>query len=83
MTRLELNEILVCYAQEDMGYARDGGQVAIAQTLNGLITLEYCNNDCYKVLNRLGESITGLMNRQDTLEYLMGVYDCSDVEVIG
>jgi len=82
MTRLELNEILVCYAQEDMGYARDGGQVAIAETLKGLITLEY-SNDCYEVLDRLGDSITGLMNRQDTLEYLMGVYDCSDVEVIG
>jgi len=81
MTRLKLNKILVDCAIEDMGIAKERGQVAIEQTLKGLITLEH-DNECYRVMDRFGDYLTGLMDGLETIEYLTGAYDCSDAEVI-
>jgi len=84
MTRLELNKALREYSQEDMDIAKGEGQVAIAQTLKGLITLKYAEVPfiAYEVTDGFSTSLTGLMNEEQTIEFLMSVYDVSEVEVV-
>lgn len=84
MTTLELNNALREYAIEDMGYAKEGGQIAIAQTLKGLITLQYVDApyEAYQVYNNRNEQLTGVMSEEQMIVWLSKVYDVSSVEVI-
>lgn len=84
ITRTELNKELRIYALEDMQIAQDNGQVAIAQTLRGLVTLKYANTPfaCYEVLSSWGQPLTGLLSENDAIEFLMSIYDCSECDII-
>ena len=84
MTTLELNKALREYAIEDMGYAKEGGQIAIAQTLKGLINLHVVDApyEAYQVYNNRNEQLTGVMSEEQMIVWLSKVYDVSEVEVI-
>jgi hypothetical protein len=84
MTTIELNKALREYAIEDMGYAKEGGQIAIAQTLKGLITLKVVDGpyEAYQVYNNRNEQLTGVMSEEQMIVWLSKVYDVSEVEVI-
>jgi hypothetical protein len=84
MTTIELNKALREYAIEDMGYAKEGGQIAIAQTLKGLITLKVVDApyEAYQVYNNRNEQLTGVMSEEQMIVWLSKVYDVSEVEVI-
>ncbi len=84
MTRLELNNALREYAIEDMGYAKESGQIAIAQTLKGLITLHQVDApfEAYQVFNNRNEQLTGVMSEEQMIVWLSRVYDVSEVEVV-
>ena len=84
ITRVELNKALREYAIQDMEIAQDNGEVAIAQTLRGLVTLKYANTPfvCYEVLSSWGVPLTGLLSENDAIEFLMSIYDTSECEII-
>jgi len=84
ITRDELNKSLREFAIEDMSYARDGGEVAIAQTLRGTVTLKYANTPfiAYEVLSASNVPITGLMSEEDTIQFIVSIYDTSGCEVV-
>ena len=80
MTREELNNATLEYAREDIGYAKQDGMIAIAQTLKGLINLEVVNG-FYQVKNNRNELLTGIMNEEQMVVWLSKVYDVSEVIV--
>ena len=84
ITRVELNKALREYALEDMQIAQDNGQVAIAQTLRGLVTLKYANTPfiAYEVLSACNVPLTGLLSENDAIDFLMSIYDTSACEII-
>ena len=84
ITRTQLNKELRIYAIEDMQIAQDNGQVAIAQTLRGLVTLKYANTPfvAYEVLSSWGQPLTGLLSENDAIDFLMSIYDTSACEII-
>ena len=84
MTTIELNKALREYAIEDMGYAKEDGQIAIAQTLKGLINLHVVDGpyEAYQVYNNRNEQLTGVMSEEQMIVWLSKVYDVSEVEVI-
>lgn len=85
MTRAELNEALREYAVEDMAIAKEDGQIAIAQTLKGLINLHVVDGpyEAYQVYNNRNEQLTGVMSEEQMIVWLSKVYDVSEVEVVG
>ena len=87
ITRVELNKELRNFAIEDMQIAQDNGSIAIAQTLRGLVTLrvvggESCPFLAYEVLSAWNVPLTGIMSEEETIEFLMSIYDVSDCEII-
>ena len=80
MKRAELNNTLVEYANEDLGYARTSGSIAIADTLRGLITIN-CTMNIYKAFNSLGEALTGDINEERMTNWLISQYDTTAVEL--
>ena len=83
MTQSQLDQMLVDYAKEDLGYAKEGGNINIAQTLKGLVTINYLGNDVYQAYNNMNEQLTGAMNEARMIGWVSKVYDVSEVEVIG
>ena len=83
MTTIQLNELLREYAIEDMGYAKEGGQIAIAQTLKGLINLHVVDApyEAYQVYNNRNEQLTGVMSEEQMIVWLSRVYDVTDVVI--
>ena len=69
ITRVELNKELREFAIEDMGYAKDGCQVAIAQTLRGLITLHLVDApfEAYQVSNGFGTMLTEILSEEQMI----------------
>ncbi len=83
MTQSQLDQMLIEYAQEDLGFAKDGGTIAIAQTLKGLVTINYLGNDVYQAYNNMGEQLTGVMNEARMISWVSKVYDVSEIEIVG
>ena len=83
MTQSQLDQMLVDYAKEDLGYAKEGGNINISQTLKGLVTINYLGNDVYQAYNNMNEQLTGAMNEARMIGWVSKVYDVSEVEVIG
>ena len=83
MTQSQLDQMLVDYAKEDLGYAKDGGTISIAQTLKGLVTINYLGNDVYQAYNNMNEQLTATMNEDRMIGWLAKIYDVSEVEIVG
>jgi len=84
MTQAELNITLVEYAKEDLGYAKEDGQIAIAQTLEGLINISYSDSDeTFQAFNNKNEQLTYMIDEGRMINWLIGKYDVSEVEVVG
>ena len=80
MTTTELNNALLEYATEDVQYAADNGQNAIAQTLKGLVNIA-CIGEVFQAYNNRNEQLTGLMSKERMINYVIGLYDVSDVVI--
>ena len=83
MTQSQLDQMLIEYAKEDLGHAKDGGTIAIAQTLKGLVTINYLGNDIYQAYNNMGEQLTGAMGVERMIGWMSKIYDVSEVEIVG
>ena len=73
MTRVELNETLVAYAKEDLGYSKESGSMMISETLKGCITMENIG-EVFQAYNSLGEQLTGPMNVEKMVNWLSNTY---------
>ena len=82
MTQSQLNNTLVEYAQEDLGYAKESGSMMVTETIVGNITIENIG-DIYQAYNSLGEQLTGAIVEERMINWLTQQYDVSAVEVIG
>tara|TARA_B110000046_G_C12744605_1_gene294111 strand:- start:19 stop:267 length:249 start_codon:yes stop_codon:yes gene_type:complete len=82
MTRAELNNTLVEYAKEDLGYAKESGSMMISETLKGCITIENIG-EVFQAYNRNNEQLTGAMLEEQMINWLVQQYDVSEVEVVG
>ena len=82
MTQSQLNNTLVEYAQEDLGYAKESGSMMISETIVGNITIENIG-DIYQAYNSFGEQLTGTIAEERMINWLTQQYDISAVEVIG
>ena len=87
ITRVELNKALREYAIEDIQTAEENGSISIAQTLRGLVTLRvvgrlYCPLISYEVLSASNLPLTGLLSENDTIDFLMSIYDTSGCKII-
>ena len=83
MTQSELNQMTLNYAIEVLGFAKEDGNIHIAQTLKGLVTINYLGNDVYQAYNNMGEQLTGAMGVERMAVWVSKIYDVSEVEVIG
>ena len=81
MTRVELNETLVAYAKEDLGYSKESGSMMISETLKGCITMENIG-EVFQAYNSLGEQLTGPILEEQMINWLVQQYDTSAVEVV-
>ncbi len=66
----ETNTWLKDYALEDMQFAKKESKIAIAQTKLGLVELTF-SLDSYEVTNGFGKSYSGLMNTEQTIDFLI------------
>tara|TARA_B110000902_G_scaffold256760_1_gene323970 strand:- start:300 stop:548 length:249 start_codon:yes stop_codon:yes gene_type:complete len=80
MTKADLNKTLLEYANEDLGYAKECGSMMISETLSGSITINF-EDELYQAFNSLGELLTGQMNNERMINWLIGQYDVSAVEL--
>ncbi len=80
MTSLQLNKMLVEYAKEDLGFAKESGQIAIAQTLVGLIDINY-ENGLFQAYNNRNEQLTYTINEAKMINWLITKYDVSEIEI--
>jgi hypothetical protein len=80
MTSLQLNKMLVEYAKEDLGFAKESGQIAITQTLEGLIDISY-DNELFQAHNSKGEQLTYKIEEHRMINWLASKYDVSEVEI--
>ena len=83
MTQSQLDQMLIEYSKEDLGFAKDSGNINIAQTLKGLVTINYLGNDVYQAYNNMNEQLTGAMGVERMALWVSKIYDVSEVEVIG
>ena len=83
MTQSQLDQMTLDYAKEDLSYAKEDGNINIAQTLKGLVTINYLGNDIYQAYNNMNEQLTGAMNEARMALWVSKVYDVSEIEVIG
>jgi len=80
MKATELNNALLEYATEDVQFAEDNGQNAIAQTIKGLVNIA-CIGEVFQAYNSRNEQLTGLMSKKRMINYVIGLYDISDVVI--
>ena len=80
MTTTELNNALLEYATEDVQFAADNGQNAIAQTLKGLVNIA-CIGEVFQAYNNRNEQLTGPMSKDRMISYVSKIYDVSDVVI--
>jgi hypothetical protein len=80
MTRAELNNTLVEYAKEDLGYAKESGAMSVTDTLKGCITIENIG-EVFQAYNTNGEQLTGAMLEEQMINWLIQQYDVSLVEL--
>ena len=73
MTNIEISTTLKAYALEDMGYAREGGTMAITDTKIGIITLNH-SDGMYQAFNRMGEMFTGRLDSEHMQKWLAEKY---------
>tara|TARA_R100001244_G_C5116819_1_gene122528 strand:- start:122 stop:355 length:234 start_codon:yes stop_codon:yes gene_type:complete len=73
MNNTDLQAALIEYANEDMGYAADGGSMVITDTKVGLITLNFANG-LYQAFNRHAEKFTNELNRTQMEKWLVKQY---------
>lgn len=66
----ESNIWLKDYALEDMQFAKEEGQIAITETQLGLVELTF-SLDSYEVTNKFGQSYSGSMNKEQTINFLI------------
>jgi hypothetical protein len=72
--------MLVEYAKEDLGFAKESGQIAIAQTLVGLIDINY-ENGLFQAYNNRNEQLTYTINEAKMINWLITKYDVSEIEI--
>ena len=84
ITRTELNKMLREYAIQDMGNAKEGGMIHIAQTLRGTVTLEMVDApyEAYRVMSAWNVPLTEVMSEEQTIQFIMSIYDVSECEII-
>ena len=80
MTSLQLNKMLVEYAKEDLGYAKESGKLSIINTLEGTIDISY-DDELFQAHNSKGEQLTYKIEEHRMINWLGSVYDVSEVEI--
>ena len=80
MTTIELNNALLAYATEDVTYAEENGQHAIAQTLKGLVNIA-CIGEVFQAFNNRNEQLTAPMGKLRMIEWTSKIYDVSEVVI--
>ena len=80
MKLAELNKALLEYATEDVTYAEENGQHAIAQTLKGLVNIA-CIGEVFQAFNNRNEQLTAPMGKLRMIEWTSKIYDVSDVVI--
>ena len=80
MTTIELNNALLAYATEDVTYAEENGQHAIAQTLKGLVNIA-CIGEVFQAFNNRNEQLTSPMGKLKMIEWTSKIYDVSEVVI--
>lgn len=80
MKLAELNKALLEYATEDVTYAEENGQHAIAQTLKGLVNIA-CIGEVFQAFNNRNEQLTAPMGKLRMIDWTSKIYDVSDVVI--
>ena len=80
MKLAELNKALLEYATEDVTYAEQNGQHAIAQTLKGLVNIA-CIGEVFQAFNNRNEQLTAPMGKLRMIDWTSKIYDVSEVVI--
>ena len=80
MKLAELNKALLEYATEDVTYAEENGQHAIAQTLKGLVNIA-CIGEVFQAFNNRNEQLTAPMGKLKMIDWTSKIYDVSEVVI--
>ena len=80
MKLADLNKALLEYATEDVTYAEENGQHAIAQTLKGLVNIA-CIGEVFQAFNNRNEQLTAPMGKLKMIDWTSKIYDVSDVVI--
>ena len=80
MKLADLNKALLEYATEDVTYAEENGQHAIAQTLKGLVNIA-CIGEVFQAFNNRNEQLTAPMGKLRMIDWTSKIYDVSDVVI--
>ena len=83
MTQSQLDQMLLAYAKQDLSYAKQGGTIAICETLKGLVTINYLGSDIYQAFNNMGEQLTGAMDEARMVVWVSKIYDTIEMDVVG
>ena len=80
MTKQELQSQLEVYAKEDLAIAKEQGSVIICETLEGVITINYKDEE-FQAFNSKGEQLTYWIYEGRMLNFLVRTYDVTDVHI--
>ena len=80
MKLADLNKALLEYATEDVTYAEENGQHAIAQTLKGLVNIA-CIGEVFQAFNNRNEQLTAPMGKLKMIDWTSKIYDVSEVVI--
>ena len=84
ITRVALDKMLREYAIQDVQIAKEDSMIHIAQTLRGTVTLEMVDApyEAYRVMSAWNVALTPTMSEEETIQFIMSIYDCSECEII-
>jgi len=76
MKNSEIQNALREYATEDTNFAIQSGSMAITETKKGVVTINYSNSN-FQAYNNNGEELTGKINRELMINWIMNIYTIS------
>ena len=80
MTKQELQSQLEVYAKEDLAIAKEQGSVIICETLEGVITINYEDEE-FQAFNHKHEQLTYWIHEGRMINFLVRTYDVTDVHI--
>ncbi len=73
MTTTEIKTALTGFAKEDTQIAIENDSMSITDTKKGVINLNH-NNGTFQAYNNMGEELTGKVNREKMITWLVEQY---------